>query len=171
MNAKAVLAVALIAVTAACSGRDPAIPSNATDVPLEQMGPTAPQGQSSPGYYSHSGFNESARLVIRDQQGWADAWATLMQPSPGADGPPQVDFQADMVLLAAMGWQSNGGYSIALDDAAKTDAMFYISVTETSPGAHCITAQVITQPVALVRVPRFDGEVKFIENTKTTNCF
>jgi PrcB C-terminal len=171
-NVKAVLAVTLVAAFAACSGHDPNIPGDAQQV---SMAPVSGSQVSSSGggvtnAYSYSGFQEPARLVITDDQAWASAWATLMQPSPGASGPPHIDFSAQMVLLAAMGGRNTGGYSIDMTEAASTADTLYVSVLETSPGTSCITTDALTSPVALTRVVRFDGEVKFLENAKTIDC-
>lgn len=161
-NVKAVLAVTLVATLAAC-GRDPAIPFNASDVSMEQVG-----FQQT---YQNTGFQDPARLVIRDQKAWEDAWAILTEPYVEPIATPEVDFETSMVLLAAMGWRSHGGYTIELSDAATTEDAFYASVTETSPGGMCATTQALVEPATVTRVPRFDGEVKFIENAKTVGCF
>ncbi|HEY8210989.1 MAG TPA: protease complex subunit PrcB family protein [Myxococcaceae bacterium] len=179
-NVKAILAVALVAAVTACSNQDPDvlhdpnIPSGAQEVTMAPVGGTqvqVPNGNADfTNTYFYSGFKEPARLVIRDQQAWASAWATLMKPNPGASGPPIVDFSSEMVILAAMGERNRGGFGIDMTEAALASDALYVSVLETSPGVSCVTTDAITSPVALTRVARYDGEVKFSENARTTDC-
>lgn len=154
----ALLSAVLIATLAAC-GRDPAIPGDARNLSMEQVG----YDQS----YQSSQFTEQTRLVIRDQQAWDDAWAKIN----GQTTAPATDFSTSMIVLAAMGQRNHGGYSIAFNDIAATRDALYVSVTESSPGSMCVTTQALVEPVVLARVERIDGDVQFIEHTQTTSCF
>jgi len=156
-------AAVLIAMAAACGGRDPQIPADAQEMGLAPVGSAQQQ--------SWSGFTERTRLVIRDQEAWGSAWSTVMGPSASPIGPPQVDFQSEMVVLAAMGQRNTGGYTIEIREAAANAEALYVSVVETSPGSGCVTTDALTQPVVMARVARHDGEVRFINNEVTRNCW
>jgi hypothetical protein len=117
--------------------------------------------------YHSSQFDQQARMVIRDQQTWDEAWAKIDDQMAA----PATDFETSMIVLAAMGAQSNGGHTIAFNDIAATQDTLYVSVTESSPGGHCFTTANIVEPVTLARVERVDGAVQFIEHAQTTDCF
>jgi len=154
----ALLSAVLIATLAAC-GRDPAIPSSARDLAMEQVGF---------GTYRSTQFMEKARLIIHDQQTWQQAWAKIDSQSE----PPATDFETQMIVLAAMGSRTHGGFTIALNDIAATRDTLYVSVLETSPGGtDCVYSALLVAPVALTRVERVDDSVQFLEHTQTTtNC-
>jgi len=154
----ALLSAVLIATLAAC-GRDPAIPGNARDLAMEQVG----FAQS----YSSTQFNQPARLVIQDQRTWDEAWAKIDRQTTA----PAADFETSTIVLAAMGERYSGGYSIAFNDIAATQHTLYVSVTEGSPGERCMTTQALVQPVAVTRVERIEGDVQFIEHTQANDCF
>jgi hypothetical protein len=153
-------ALLFAAALAAACGRDPAIPANAQDLSMEQVGFSRT--------YHSSQFLERTRTVIRDQQTWAEAWAKI-----GAENAvPEVDFETQMVVLAAMGERPDGRSSIAFDDIAATQDTLYVSVTEsTVSGSGCAFVEMVVEPVTLARVQRVDGDVQFIEHTQTKGCF
>jgi len=160
----------LLVPLAACSGWDPRIPVDAQEVTPKSLGdPSASTGT----LYLYTGYHDPARLVIRDAGAWASAWSTLVQPqgaSASGSPPPAVDFSTDMVVLAAMGERTTGGYVIQLTAAAATPEQVYVSVTQTDPGSSCIVTLALTQPVALARLQRFDGPVTFVESQATHDC-
>lgn len=118
---------------------------------------------------AYSGIGKRQRLVIRDEQAWAAFWTEAhgnMMPKPER---PAVDFSASVVIAAAMGSRSTGGYSVDLQ-VAETDDGLRVYVTETSPGPSCITTQAFTAPLAAVRVPRTAASVSFVEQARVSDC-
>lgn len=164
MNVQRLLLTAVLLAGVAACGRDPRIPSDAQDLSL------APSADWRSSFY-YTGYRYPAREVIRDQQAWDSAWSTIHWGSSSVAAPPAVDFATEMVVLAAMGEHPTGGYSIQISEAALGVDAIYVLVTEKSPGQRCGLTQALTQPVALARLPRFDGEVKFLESQQTTNCW
>jgi hypothetical protein len=59
---------------------------------------------------------------------------------------------------------------IDVTDVVRADALLTITVTETAPGRSCMTTQAFTTPAVAVRIPRFDGQVRFAETTRTREC-
>ena len=58
-----------------------------------------------------SGIGQSERLVVRDNATWQTVWTSIwrgMMPTPAL---PNVDFTKEMVIIAARGTRSTGGYS------------------------------------------------------------
>ncbi|HUL75561.1 MAG TPA: protease complex subunit PrcB family protein [Vicinamibacterales bacterium] len=115
-------------------------------------------------------FASSTQQVIRDQAAWQVLWSRLTANASPAPQPPAVDFTTDMLIVAAMGTKGHGGFKIAVTAATEQAGGVTIEVTETSPGAHCMNAMMITSPVAVAKVPRRDGSVIFTVVRKTVDC-
>jgi len=70
---------------------------------------------------------------------------------------------------AALGTRSSGGYTVSIDSVAR-GATLRAFVTTVTPGPDCVTTMAINWPVQVVRVPRFDGSVEFIEVEQVRHC-
>lgn len=117
-----------------------------------------------------SGFDERARLVVRDDARWASAWQQTTGEAEAAPSIPDVDFRTELVLIAAMGMQSTTGYLIEIDEVKLLDGNAWVLVTESSPGPGCVTADFMTKPVSVVAVPRYEGQTTFVERTAVIDC-
>jgi hypothetical protein len=116
-----------------------------------------------------SGFTQPARLVIRDDAAWRDAWTTLWgftTPSPAL---PAVDFDRDMVVIAATGSQQSSGYAVSIESVAERAGELSITVMAALRAGGCAGLAVITTPVDVVRVPRHDA-VRFLERRQSRSC-
>ena len=119
---------------------------------------------------SYSGITDSRRLVIRDAATWQAVWKEIVGARTPAPQPPGVDFDQNMVILAAMGQRGTGGYAIRIDEVAVEDGQLNVVVRETAPGPGCMTIQALTAPVTAVRVTRSEEPVSFIERAETFDC-
>jgi len=115
-------------------------------------------------------FASSTQQVIRDQAAWQSLWSRLTANAMPAPALPAVDFSKDMLVVAAMGTKGHGGYRIAVTAATEQAGGVTVEVTETSPGAGCMNAMMITSPIAVARIPRRDGNVIFTVVRKTVDC-
>ncbi len=154
---------ALLPLAAACSGSAP-VPGDeapqATVTRIDSSAVVLATGQ---------GLGDPTRAVIRDSTEWAAFWMqahALMEPVPP---PPAVDFDTEMLLVAALGTRSSGGHAVTIDSVARGTTL-RVFVTAVAPGADCITTMAITWPVQVVRVPRFDGSVEFVEGERVQPC-
>lgn len=111
----------------------------------------------------YSAFTEPSRLVVRDEAAWAEAWATIHGTVSDPPPLPTVDFTSEMILVAALGPRSSGGYTVTFSAVAPVGDGLRATVQETAPGPGCVTAAVITSPVVAVRVPRVEGAVQFVD--------
>jgi hypothetical protein len=118
----------------------------------------------------YSGFTEKERLVIRDADQWSRAWARITVGLSPRQPTPSVDFAREMIVLVAMGQRLTGGYAIAVEGVYDAGGRLYVEVRELSPGGSCGTTQALTQPIDVVRVPRRDGAVVFVERAETIDC-
>jgi PrcB C-terminal len=118
---------------------------------------------------SGQGLGDPTRAVIRDSTAWTAFWTqahALVEPAPPA---PAVSFADSMLLVAALGTRSSGGYTVSIDSVAR-GATLRAFVTTVTPGPDCVTTMAINWPVQVVRVPRFDGSVEFIEVEQVRHC-
>ena len=110
------------------------------------------------------------RLVIRDAQAWQTFWQGIVAGVSPQPAVPEIDFERHMVIAAAMGQRTSGGYDIAIETAYMLDGALYAVVKSTSPGPTCGAAAVMTAPVVAMITDRFDGPVQFVEMAVTRNC-
>jgi hypothetical protein len=115
------------------------------------------------------GLGDPMRAVLRDSEAWEQFWSqahSLLEPAPA---PPSVNFADSMLLVAALGTRSTGGFSVAIDSVSRGSAL-RVFVTSIAPGPRCVSTMAISWPVQVVRVARFDGSVEFVEKERTEQC-
>jgi hypothetical protein len=139
-------------------------PEDATPLPVTRF----KNDQASYVYVSQ--MRQPQRLVIRDNAAWTAAWSSLWTTTGSIPAPPQVDFTREMVVLAALGERSSGGFGITIDSAKSTASGVTVFVTPTSPGPRCMTTAALTQPVDIARLPRVDTAVRFQDVAKVQDC-
>lgn len=117
-----------------------------------------------------TGYEDPVRTVITDEEAWAEAWQILhaaVSPTPQR---PDVDFDASVLVLAAMGERPSTGYSVNIEDIQHHDGVLYVSLLERSPGASCITGAALTAPAHVVQVPRAGTAVEFDVRRESYAC-
>lgn len=163
--------VLLAAVTATyCAGNNseglnhPLAPNEQPQVTLSRLA-----GSSEPPLTHNSGLSASTRVVIRDAAAWKEMWSRIWttQPAPPL---PNVDFNQEMVIVAALGTRSSGGYSIAIESAYREGGSLHIVIRTEAPGSGCMATMALTAPVDVARVPRSADPVQFHEKDVTRNC-
>lgn len=157
----------MLAMVAACT--------SACSSTLGPSGPQAPLpitrfAHSNSGFSSFSGIRTPTRAVVRDSTTWRTTWEQINQPFFPQPPLPTVDFNREMVLLAAMGTQPSGGYELLIESATRDTTGIDVELRRVSPGAGCPVSAVLTQPLDLVRVPFSDQPVRFSERAETTPC-
>ena len=118
----------------------------------------------------YSGFDRPMRAVIRDQETWRTAWATLYARSSPVPAVPAVDFSRSAVILVALGTRGSGGYDITISRVARDAGLVYVQVTSTSPGERCGTTLALTQPVDIVVLPHTVERAAFVEWKAVHQC-
>jgi hypothetical protein len=129
-----------------------------TPVPIERLTP------SSGAHFS--GIRDYQRVVARDPTSFATWWKAAWPDVPV----PEVDFDAHMVLFAAMGERPSGGYTIQVTEVVSEGYGLCAVVRSTTPGSHCDVATVMTQPVDFVSIPAHGAAVRFVEVHEATSC-
>jgi hypothetical protein len=120
-------------------------------------------------YYDNSGgIQDSVRLVVRDEAALRDVWgrATANQSPPPA--PPAVDFAREMLVVAGAGRLTpedmirvdSVGVREEVTPANRRNRIMEV-VVHTVRGCQRFASD--AYPLAIVKVERFDGEVRFTE--------
>ena len=162
------VALTLVACSSGAPDAGPTGPETAAEIPAGATATTfeVVEEVSSP----MSGIEDRRRLVIRDSGTWSDFWSELAARVEPAPPVPEIDFGTSMIIAAAMGQRTSGGYEISVEEVAEKDGKLYARVQETSPGAACMTITVMTAPVVAVVVPRHEGPVAFVEAELALPC-
>lgn len=171
MRRNLVLALALAAGLAGCAASS----LTGGDAAVDRQGQGTPVTVTRlrPERYAlefNSGFTAPARLVVRSEAEWRDAWARIYQHRMPKPDLPAVDFAREAVLVAALGERSSGGYGILVDSVHDTGSELQAVVRKTSPGAGCLVTGALTQPVDAVRIPAPTKSVKFVDRDEVHDC-
>ena len=75
-----------------------------------------------------------------------------------------------MALVATMGTQRSGGYTIAIESAIDRGAYLEVHVSRRAPGARCGTVAMLTAPADVAIVPRREVEVRMLPHDEVTDC-
>lgn len=117
-----------------------------------------------------SGFLVPQQMVVRDAAAWRNAWAAIWQNVSTPPSLPNVDFDREMVVIAALGQRSTGGFSIFIAGATDERGTVRVKTRSVSPGPGCVTTAALTQPVDAARLPRRDRMVTFEDTAETLQC-
>ncbi|HET7462474.1 MAG TPA: protease complex subunit PrcB family protein [Longimicrobium sp.] len=167
-----------LAVAAALAGCAPAREAQ-TDAPsLEAR--TAMQQDSLPlrrppealqrAFRYSSGVETAMRETLRDATAWRALWTRLTSRAGPPVPPPEVDFAREMVLVAALGQRSSGGYAIRIESVRQAGGEMVATVVQTSPGPRCGVTGALTAPADVVIVPRSDAAVRWTVRETVTDC-
>jgi PrcB C-terminal len=159
-----VVGVAVVAVSAGCAGSDVTQPVG-TSVQMVRL-------RAEPYSFTfYSGFDKPSRLVVRDVVTWQAVWRQIYLRESPVPPLPAIDFSREMIVVAALGSHSTGGYGILLEGAseAAVDGIT-VSVNSISPGSNCVVTEAFTQPVDVARLPLRHGPVSFVEQSHVSNC-
>jgi hypothetical protein len=117
----------------------------------------------------YSGLDKPDRIVIRDPLTWQIVWKKVWFGDSEVPPLPVVDFSSEMILVAALGAHSTGGYSILIDGANEVaNGGINVSIRSTSP-LNCIVTEAFTQPVDIARLP-VRRSVEFTERSEVHQC-
>jgi len=116
----------------------------------------------------HSEFGKETTVVVRSPLTWAE-----LRPSfPNApDAVPEIDFDEEMVLVAALGPKPTGGYEVSIESVrpvAEGGLRAHVRVVE--PGEGCMVTQARTSPAVAVAVERRDAGVEFVQRVEEGSC-
>jgi hypothetical protein len=121
--------------------------------------------------FSSGVFAGETTQVIHDQASWQSLWSQMTQTFLPPPVLPAVDFTKNVVLVAAAGTRSTGGYSVAITGATESSSgVVTVNVLMTSPGSSCVVTQAVTSPVDTATIPIPNGTVGFVIKRQVHNC-
>jgi protease stability complex PrcB-like protein len=125
---------------------------------------------SATAFTTYSGLNDSVRAVVRDSAAWHELWRTINRPFYPPPPLPRVDFEHDMVVIAALGARPTAGYDIVIEGARLDSAEVEIALRTLSPAPGCPVSAAMTQPVDLATIPASPRAVRFREKSVIVPC-
>jgi hypothetical protein len=121
-------------LTTGCSDHNPAGP----DIPYRQVGE------------GNLAALTGSLSVIRDPQTWADFVSASGLRDPAGHA-PHVNFSTEMAVALFLGQRPSGGYQITVTRVERRGTWLVIMATESVP---CVAILILTNPVAVVAVPK-----------------
>jgi hypothetical protein len=134
------------------------------DLAVERLRPDAAA------FTSSSGIDEPGTFVMRDAVEWASIWRRIHARRHPVPPLPEVDFEREMVVVAALGPKRTGGHTIRIERAWHDGTKVVVLVQEESPGAGCIVPQAFVSPVDIARLPASAGPVEFKVESTVRDC-
>jgi hypothetical protein len=120
----------------------------------------------------YSGIGDSLRSVIGDEHHWREVWVRIHRDERPIPPVPAIDWSRELVVVAALGRRSSGGFDIRIDSAYQRNDTLEIVVRTDVPGRNCMLTAAFSQPVDLARLPRPAATlpVHFRESTHAEPC-
>jgi hypothetical protein len=107
---------------------------------------------------SNSQIDAPRTVVVRSAAAWNALWK---EHSPGPMPGPDTDFARFMIVGVFLGTRPTAGFSVEITGVRTTGGVTVVEYRERSPAPGDMTAQILTAPFHLVRVPRVEGAVEF----------
>jgi hypothetical protein len=112
-------------------------------------------------YYDNGlAFADSARIVVRDTAAWRAIWQRATRPQPSPPPMPVIDFAREMIVVAAAGRMKPG--DLIHVDSIGVHGSLTVLVVRTMVACQPFPSDAF--PFEIVRIPRRDGPVQFIEH-------
>lgn len=108
-----------------------------------------------------------SKKVIRHNDGLVKLYSVIYPNNPADKTTirlPYVNFNQEMVIGVFSGAKPRGGHGIQIEKVLNTGEVLEVIVKETDPvDEDQITLMHETYPGHVIKVPRYEGEIRFIE--------
>jgi hypothetical protein len=115
----------------------------------------------------HSGLRTPREEVIAQPARWQQVWDEIMSTRSPKPPLPAVDFDRDIVLLAALGETGDACKSLVIEEVTHASDLLFVKIKETRPPMSCSCPPVTVQPVDIVTVPRRTTTATFSRRSVT----
>jgi hypothetical protein len=105
----------------------------------------------------NSGIDDTRAVVVRSQAEWDALWKSHAGVQPA----PSVDFARELVAAVFLGTRPTAGFTAEITGYRRDGSALIVEYVERGPAADGLVAQVLTSPFHIVKLPRFDGPVRF----------
>ena len=106
---------------------------------------------------AYSGISDASEVVVRSPAEWGALW----KAHAGLKPIPAVDFSQEFIAAVFLGTRPSGGFGAEIVGTRRDAAALVIEYRERAPAATDIVTQALTSPFHIVKVPRFDGPIRF----------
>lgn len=93
-------------------------------------------------------------LVISDLATWNGLWARLHRQVSPAPRTVDIDFDEHQVLALLDRQRNTGGYAVRFERVQRQDDRLIVEASAVSPNPQAMVTMALTQPVAVVCIPR-----------------
>lgn len=118
----------------------------------------------------HSGFEWPVRAVAGDSATFRRLWTDAVRGNRNPPSMPSVDFQRDMVIVAAMGSMRSTGHTIRIDSVVAVGPALQVHTVVIIHGPECLSGMMMTNPVDIVVAPRSAAVVEFLDHHNVISC-
>jgi hypothetical protein len=108
-----------------------------------------------------SGVQMPTQIVVTNATQWQELWAKHSAQRTPAEKAPEINFDQETVLFAALGRRNSGGYKIEISDVKRAGDTTEVIVNIHAPKPGGIRLQALTAPFHIVGIPKVNGPVKF----------
>jgi hypothetical protein len=109
-------------------------------------------------------------MVIRSLDEWVAVWRHWQAWPPMSADPLAVDFETEMVLIAALGTQSSLKSIAVIDPVTATTHEVVVHVRTTWLNLGCIASFMVTEPAVAVAAPARPKPVRFVHRADPSDC-
>lgn len=156
-------ALALPLLLAGCRSAGSGTPStSAVPVPFATVIQIAVPGQT----------GKQVQVAVRDADTWKTVWSDLRKGSALAADPPAVDFETEMVIVAAMetqGCVARVTFRSITRTTGRTNDKAAVDVLEEPPATNC-RCFASSRPIHVVRLQRIPGDITFTTSRGEMPC-
>ncbi|MEP6617974.1 MAG: protease complex subunit PrcB family protein [bacterium] len=151
-------------------GNAPAVPRGDAVARAEQSKPEPYTSLDHVYKVAGSKIPSAMRLVVMDTTDYNQVWTRIVGRDDRS-ARPKVDFTREMLLVVGMGEHPCLGYAISIDTVYRDqEKRIYALVRERHRGARCGCLADVISPVDVVKVPRTERPVSFLERVETNTC-
>ena len=111
---------------------------------------------------SSSQILEARQVVVQNPEAWRALWKEHSAVPLPADVP---DFARETIVAVFLGQRPTAGYAIDIASVTQQNGVFVVEYTERKPSSNTSTAQVLTSPFQIIRIPRPSGPIVFRERS------
>jgi protease stability complex PrcB-like protein len=124
---------------------------------MMMMAQTPGPSMATVGEGSSSGIDEPNTVIVRSVPEWGALWKSHagLQPAPA------VDFSTNLVAAVFLGMRPTAGYRVEIVGIRRENDALIVEYVERRPAADAIVSQVLTSPFHIVKLPRFNGPIRF----------
>ena len=114
-----------------------------------------------------SGIRTPREELIAQPARWQIVWDEIVSNRSPKPPLPTVDFDRDVVLVAALGETGDACKSIAIEEVSHVSELLLVRIKETRSPPSCSCPPVTVQPVDVVTVPRRSTTATFSRRSVT----